>query len=208
MVRKTKEEAAETRRRLLDAAEALFQRKGVSRTSLAEIAETAGVTRGAVYWHFKDKADLFDAMMERGTEPLRALGCSRPSGPDEHPLQAIRQALQAVFRTILDDAHIRGLIEIAMHKVEYIDEQLAVRDQQLSKRNLHLLNLEADFRRAIDHGDLPKTLASRPAALGLFSLVDGLIHNWLLDPNAFDLTTIGAQVVDHYLNGLAHHPHA
>ena len=66
MVRRTKEDALATRSSLLDAAELLFQAQGVSRTSLADIAREAGTTRGAIYWHFKDKADLFNAMMERG----------------------------------------------------------------------------------------------------------------------------------------------
>ena len=65
MVRRTKADALATRNSLLDAAEHLFQARGVSRTSLNDIATAAGTTRGAIYWHFKDKADLFNAMMER-----------------------------------------------------------------------------------------------------------------------------------------------
>ena len=61
MVRRTKAEAEATRQALLDAAERLFEARGVSRTSLQDIASAAGLTRGAVYWHFRDKADLFDA---------------------------------------------------------------------------------------------------------------------------------------------------
>ena len=64
MARRTKEDALATRDALLDAAERVFGRRGVARTSLAQIAEEAGLTRGAVYWHFKDKADLFTAMMD------------------------------------------------------------------------------------------------------------------------------------------------
>ena len=70
MARRTKEEAQETRGRILDAAESVFHEKGVAHSSLAEIAQVAGVTRGAIYWHFKDKADLFEAMMDRVTLPL------------------------------------------------------------------------------------------------------------------------------------------
>lgn len=70
MARCTKEEAQATRHRLLDAAEHVFSAKGVSRTSLNDIAATAGVTRGAIYWHFKNKTDLFHAMMERITLPM------------------------------------------------------------------------------------------------------------------------------------------
>ena len=70
MVRRTKEQALATRDRILDAAERLFQQRGVSRTSLHELALAAGVTRGAVYWHFNDKADVFNAMMARVCLPL------------------------------------------------------------------------------------------------------------------------------------------
>ncbi|WP_291742772.1 TetR family transcriptional regulator, partial [Limnobacter sp. UBA1615] len=69
MVRKTKEEAQETRNLILDTAEAVFSEKGVSRTTLNDIAKAADLTRGAIYWHFKNKADLFDAMFQRAILP-------------------------------------------------------------------------------------------------------------------------------------------
>src|SRR5690606_27022813 len=55
MARRTKEEALETRDRLLDAAAAVFCDKGVTNTSLCDISKAAGVTRGAFYWHFRNK---------------------------------------------------------------------------------------------------------------------------------------------------------
>ena len=63
-MRRTKEEALATRNGLLDAAERLFLEQGVAGTSLNDIAVAAGTTRGAIYWHFRDKADLFNAMMD------------------------------------------------------------------------------------------------------------------------------------------------
>ena len=70
MARRTKADAQATRSGLLDAAEHLFQSRGVARTSLNDIALEAGMTRGAIYWQFKDKACLFIAMMELVTLPL------------------------------------------------------------------------------------------------------------------------------------------
>ena len=58
MARKTKAQALETRHQILDAAIVLFSQQGVSATSLADIATAASVTRGAIYWHFKNKADV------------------------------------------------------------------------------------------------------------------------------------------------------
>ena len=49
MVRRTKEEAQETRSQILEAAEKAFYERGVARTTLADIATLAGVTRGAIY---------------------------------------------------------------------------------------------------------------------------------------------------------------
>ena len=94
MARRTKADAQTTRNNLLDAAEQLFQSRGVSHTSLNDIATAAGTTRGAIYWHFKDKADLFNAMMERVTMPCEtaiAEALARP--PEEAPAGLMAMAM-------------------------------------------------------------------------------------------------------------------
>ena len=90
MVRRTREAAAATREQLLDAAERVFRDHGVTRTSLAEVAAEAGVTRGAVYWHFRDKADLFAAMCERATSPMDTLAEQARESLQGSPLAALR----------------------------------------------------------------------------------------------------------------------
>ncbi len=58
MARRTKEEAEHTRQEILASALNLFYEKGFSRTTFDEIAKRINLTKGAVYWHFRNKADL------------------------------------------------------------------------------------------------------------------------------------------------------
>lgn len=64
MVRKTKEDAEKTRLGILDAALDLIYEQGYSATNLNDIAEKLGMTRGAVYWHFKNKQELFLSLIK------------------------------------------------------------------------------------------------------------------------------------------------
>ncbi|MBT9456265.1 MAG: TetR family transcriptional regulator [Burkholderiaceae bacterium] len=202
MARKTKSEALETRMSILDAAEILFQRRGVSRTSLQDIAQQAQVTRGAIYWHFKDKAELFNAMMERTTMPLER-GMETSSVIAENaPLEQIRWGLLNAFHSTVHNERTRRVFEIAMHRVEYVEELLAVRDRHLAVRNHGLAELERGLKLAVSLGQLPPTVRTRMAALALLSLADGLIQNWILDPTAFDLMEIGQGTVEAFLNSL------
>ena len=91
MARKTKEEALETRNAILDAAELVFHERGVSATSLAEIAEAAGVTRGAIYWHFVNKEALYDAMIQRVFAPVEAKFAELTQDTDANPIEILRQ---------------------------------------------------------------------------------------------------------------------
>ncbi|MBP6617971.1 MAG: TetR family transcriptional regulator, partial [Burkholderiaceae bacterium] len=118
MARRTKEDAAETRSRLLDAAERLFSEKGVSRTSLNDIAIAAGTTRGAIYWHFKDKADLFNAMMERVTLPLESTLSRVDTHHSTDPLDDITAAMRNALYLTANDAQVRRVFEVATLKVE------------------------------------------------------------------------------------------
>ncbi|WP_179190153.1 TetR family transcriptional regulator [Hydrogenophaga sp. IBVHS1] len=201
MVRRTKTEALETRNSLLDAAEHLFQARGVSRTSLNDIATEAGTTRGAIYWHFKDKADLFNAMMERVTMPLECSLANTVQATAD-PLLALRDAMLSALRQTATDEQTRRVFEVATHKVEYVTEMQAVRDRHLRVRNECMTMTKEALGQAVkrEHLALPMPLST--AALGLHVMMDGLIQNWLLDPQAFDLVQSGRDTVDAYLAGL------
>lgn len=202
MVRKTKEEALETRCAILDAAERVFQEKGVSHTSLADIATAAGVTRGAIYWHFKNKADLFDAMIQRLIEPFEAELDEMQQREWPNPLEFLRAMVHAMLDRVAGDPRFHRVFEIAWHKCEYVGEMAEIRDMHLECGNRYLSLYESTFADARERGFLPASLDPRRAAVGLMALVDGLIVNWTLDSTLFPLGHYGPAVVDSYLSGL------
>lgn len=208
MARRTKEEALATRHKLLDAAEHLFQAQGVSRTSLQDIARRAGATRGAIYWHFKDKADLFNAMMERVTLPMEESfdqeGADQQESADSgaSELDRIRRATINAFKQIVNDTQTRRVFEVATQKVEYVEELQAVRLRHLAVRNGFLNRFEQSIGLASRQTALTLSMPASVAAQGFHALIDGLIQNWLLDPEAFDLLEVGQCVMNVYLGGL------
>ena len=204
MARRTKQDALATRHSLLDAAELLFQAQGVSRTSLNDIARRAGTSRGAIYWHFKDKAELFNAMMERVTLPLEQAFQFQSPGKkaDTDPLQHIRQVMHDALRQIATDVRTRRVFEVATQKVEYVDELRAVCVRHLAVRNEFLVQMERWLELAAASHKLDVQMPLTTAAQGLHAIADGLIQNWLLDTTAFDLINSSGQVIDIYLRGL------
>ena len=206
MVRKTKEEAQETRNAILDAAERVFQERGVSHTSLAEIAAEAGVTRGAIYWHFANKSDVFDALFERVVAPLEerfaAMHDELRRDSKLNPLDSIRaMALDFIGRVASDPRHFR-LVEISWHKCEYVGEMATIRDNHLECGNRHLEMAVESFRLAQERDFLPASLDPRIAAMGLVALIDGLVVNFTLERSTFPLAGYAPAILDAYLAGL------
>lgn len=202
MARRTKEEAEATRQRILDKAELQFLRHGVAGTSLQDIARAAGLTRGAIYWHFANKLDLFHAMLQRVALPLeREIDRSDDPALDD-PLGHIRRSYLAALRTTVSDPHARRVFEIALHKVEYAGDRLVVRDRRLASVRQRLQHVERGLKRAARLGQVELRVPARHVAMGLHSMVGGLIQNWLLDPRAFDLLRVGTSAIDGYLAGL------
>jgi TetR/AcrR family transcriptional regulator, acrAB operon repressor len=203
MARRTKQEALATRSHILDTAELVFEQRGVSGTSLHEIAKAAGVTRGAIYWHFEDKADLFNAMMERATMPLEEGGGVCGFENSDLTLAQMRDGFVAVLRQVVADPQMKRVFGIATHKVEYIGEMDAVRERHLSIRNGCLADVERTLKQAMKRGEISRRMPARAAAVGLHALLDGLLQNWMLDPTGFNLVKVGTQVLDAYFAGLA-----
>ena len=70
MARRTKEEAQQTRCHIMSTALNLFCSHGLAKTSLTDIARAADLTRGAIYWHFKNKDELFISLWQELCSPL------------------------------------------------------------------------------------------------------------------------------------------
>ena len=203
MARRTKEDADATRNSLLDAAERVFYDKGVARASLGEIAQAAGATRGAIYWHFKDKVDLFNAMMDRVTLPLElACNAGEAACAVQAPLQRLRALVDHLLGCIESDEHTRRVFEIAMYRIEYVSELSSVRERhQDSQARFHAL-LARDLTAAAHEHGVALPLPVPAAATGLWALFDGLLQTWILNGAPFALRATGRQVIDVYLCGL------
>lgn len=164
---------AETQERILSAASRLFASRGYSRTSVGAIAQAAGVSRSAVFWHFGDKATLFEEVCKRMLVPF----VQRLSSSYEHldPAQQIFEIFSVYERFVAEN---RATIEAF---VRWVLEAPEVRESLLPK----LFGLQEIFTRKIERalterlGD-PKRGAE--LAAGLVSLLDGNLLLTLLDP--------------------------
>jgi TetR/AcrR family acrAB operon transcriptional repressor len=202
MVKKTREEALATRNAILDAAEIVFQERGVSKTSLAEIAAAAGVTRGAIYWHFANKVDLFDAMVQRVFGLMEAKQEELSKQHYDDPVEMVRALTFYFLDRMTNDPSYCRIVRISWLKCEYVGEMVEIHDRHFERGRRFLGISMAAFQHSRELGFLSPRVDPRIAAIGLMAVVDGLALNWMLDPSAFSLADAGAAIVDSYLAGL------
>jgi TetR/AcrR family acrAB operon transcriptional repressor len=173
----------------------------VASTTLQHIASAAGVTRGAIYWHFEDKASVFNALMERAKLPLESALQVLQREDSSDPLGDLREYALCVFRLTVDDARARRVFEIAALKMEYVDELTAVRERR--RQHMALWDQRVDNRldAARRAGHLRDGVHPQTVALGLMAIIEGLIRNWLLAPG-FDLMEVGRGATTLYIDAL------
>lgn len=205
MVRKTKGESQATYDALLDAAEKEFSAKGVTRTTLNDVASAAGVTRGAIYWHFKDKSALFQAMCDRVFLPMQALLHEVSTAPSIDPLAALRHLMLHMLMQVANDNRQRTVFDIMFHRCEKNDEMLfLVRERE--KRSECLARLELLLREAVTQKILPDATDTAVAVQALNAYLIGLIYEWLVDPAAYDLSRHAGTMIDIFMAGLVARP--
>lgn len=203
MARKTKEDAEATRSRLLDAAENVFWAKGVAGASLADVAQAAGMTRGAIYWHFKDKADLFQAMMARVTLPLeQALGALPSQRTQAFSLDGVLSVLIRVLEGVSSDEQMRKVFEIALFKLEQVGDMAPVRERRVDASIRMRAVVEMAIQDWARRADVVLVPPHDILAEGFCGLFDGLVHTWLLRGGGFDLVDYGKSAMAIYLKGM------
>jgi TetR/AcrR family acrAB operon transcriptional repressor len=196
MVRRTKEEAQVTRSQIMEAAEKAFYERGVARTTLADIASLAGVTRGAIYWHFSNKADLVQAMLDSLQEPLEEMARASESEDEDDPLGCMKKLLIHLFHQVALDPKTRRLNEILFHKCEFTDEMCDFRRQRQANALECNERIVLALSNAVRKGQLPANLDTVRASIALHAYIDGMLGQWLLIPDSFSLSHDAQRWVD------------
>jgi AcrR family transcriptional regulator len=205
MVRRTKEEAEQTRGAILDAAERLFLERGVARTSLEQVARGAGVTRGAVYWHFRDKVALFEAMQARARLPqedvLECLLAARTAAPEA--LNRLGLACRDVLHTLAHDDQRRRVYTILLRRCEYVEEMHAAAERMRHNNRQVVERVTRFFALAAESGTLAPHWSPPLAALALDGLMFGLITRLLESERPGEVATLSQDTVDAFFRSLS-----
>jgi TetR/AcrR family acrAB operon transcriptional repressor len=194
MVRKTKEDAELTRQRIIDAARAVFLVRGVSRSTLEHIAIQAEVTRGAVYWHFKNKTEIFHVIRDQVFLPLiDRMDDTLTIQDNEDPLSQIENSLCDTIHGLNENVEMRQIYEIMMIKCEYVDEFAMVLQQILDNCSHITEKIQLAYERAKSQNLLAGSHTPHALALDTLMFFSGLLHLWVKD---FDGTRFRFQATD------------
>ncbi|WP_200388960.1 TetR family transcriptional regulator [Thiocapsa imhoffii] len=200
-MRRTKQEAEQTRQALLDAAEVVFLERGVSQATLEAIARAAGLTRGAIYWHFRDKTELYAAMLERVRLPLERVLEEVRAQPNSDPINVIEQMCLAALDRVVQDAQLRRVYTIVLHRCERDMGNPDWRDAELAGRRQAARVFLDCFHEAARRGRLRPSLTPELAVAALESYFTGLVYVWLLEPQRIDLATEAPELIRLFMRG-------
>ncbi|NPD66640.1 TetR family transcriptional regulator (plasmid) [Lichenicola cladoniae] len=192
MARQTKERAEQTRERIIDAAEQVFYRRGVARASLEEIAREAGVTRGAVYWHFSDKVEVFIAVEHRAQQPYEQMRAALRSsvshaGNAEEAMQALETSIVEAFERIQSDELARLRLTVMLLRCDYVGEMAPALERQTAITRLFFSELQHYFNVVIPPPAPGSDWQPEDAAQVLQVVVHGSFMRWLRSPDEFPI---------------------
>lgn len=205
MARRTKEEAEQTRDSLLRVAEKLFLEKGVAKTSLVDIAKAAGVTRGAVYWHFEDKEALFTAMHEQVKLPFDLL--LEEAIAKDDPVEALKFSSIQSLQRIVSDVRARHVFTILMFRCDHQpgpsgDREGCSAQRERQCRSGVIQKMEAVLTRIHAAGKLTPELTPAEAALALHAFICGLFCDFVRNPGEYDLARLAPVFVERFFKGM------
>jgi TetR/AcrR family acrAB operon transcriptional repressor len=200
-MRRTKEEAAVTRSAVLKSALSVFSAKGYAAATLDDVASAAKVTRGAIYWHFKSKADLYNTLVEE----LSARGASvvqQAVSEGGTLIDILRQVFVSQCALIEDDKEARAVMELALFKTGLDPELQAGRKKQIEAGNALISGIADAMKMGVSQGVLRDGMDPTDMARAFIAFENGAIQQWLASPKSFSLKKSAESFAEILIKGL------
>jgi AcrR family transcriptional regulator len=196
-MRRTQEEAEQTRQDLLDAALTIFSQKGYTATRLEDIARASSVTRGAIYHHFGSKSDLFLALMEEATEVGNS-AIDKAVSEGGAFVEVVTRILVYTFNLVEDDRRFSEVmaLQLTTPDVEALAQRRYDEAQELVQ------SISGFFRVIIEQGELRPGLDPEIAARAFLGYQNGLAMLWLANREAFSIKDIAPELAKIFVHGI------
>ena len=198
MVRKTKEDTEQTRQAIMDSALQTFYEKGFSRTTFDEIAKRIDMTKGAVYWHFKNKTDVIVAIIKQRIAQNNSDTCHANTIDD------LKDSILKRAQNIESDKKIKEFLFFMIYRMEWSEAVLNNVWEQIGNlceipdKNLYesLLNIQKN-------GYIKKDVHIADLSEILICFMRGCVNKYVSGKNNnMKLTTIMAQGFDAIINNV------
>jgi TetR/AcrR family acrAB operon transcriptional repressor len=209
VARKTQAETQATRTALLRAALRVFSRDGYAAARLEDVAQEAGVTRGAIYWHFPSKADLYAALVEDATTRLDEVIAAARGGDVRGGgtfVETTRRVMVRMLAYLEEDETYRAVQTLLLLQTGLAPELARVRARELDVLRATEAELTAVMRAGVAAGDFRADLDPEEGARAMLAYLNGIMLHWFLTAQAFSLTASAPALVDIYLRGITAHP--
>lgn len=204
MARKTKAQAQQTYHQLLDSAAELFSQQGVNHTTLNDIARHAGMTRGAIYWHFQNKDDVIRALWERDAAPALVAYLHQLNNlPADNPAHTFQVTLKALIAQICSQRKVGQAVRIVLNSAEFTPQETELQRYLKTKsRELHSAIVNALMQ--LEHAQLLNpNYPARLMAGALWSYLHGLVDtNVHTDIQQVDLQQDSDRLIELFLHSL------
>lgn len=201
MAKKTKAEALKTRQLLIETAIIQFATRGVANTTLNDIADAAQVTRGAIYWHFDNKTQLFNELWQQ-QPPLRDLIQDRLTlHICDNPLQQLREKLIVGLQYIAEIPRQQALLQILYHKCKFHEGMIS--EQEIREKiGFSQKGLRDALQASMTEGLISRTLDLDVVLIIIHGSFSGIVKNWLMSSTRYDLYQQAPALVDNVLRML------
>jgi len=201
-MKKTKEEAALTRRVLIDAALKVFSHQGYAQATLEEVAKEAGVTRGAIYWHFSNKFEIFYAVLQelykRAGERVMKIIDS-----DQRPVSKLRQLMREFLLIISNEEEFGIIEEVQLFKTRKGEEFSRLYNDHVENVKVMRELLTSIVREGIVVGEFDNSLDPGIIIVALLSYIAGIKSAWLSGIADISIAENAEKLADIFIKGIA-----
>ena len=172
----------DTRQAIVDASMSLFARRGYHGTSVAQIAEATGLTKGALYWYFKGKEDLFLTVLERIKENWHNTIMSRVEASDG-VIEKLSELFDATSEMVASNNNPYSM-HLFLASAGAQPEMQEFEDAIKAAYAGYVKILADTLRKGQEDGEIRRDVAAESAALGIIGCLEGIVLQARLYPPA------------------------